>query len=300
MDAEGVIVLKNPPGLTASKPLDFLNRPQPEFIDGTKKFVLGGFGAMGHPTSFHHPDIRFVRRYLFNHVAPTLFKLFPGKKVALMMDRIAQRWEGDSISGETWHRDICDHKRPEDIILGGWVNLDTDQNQYFHCVPGTHKDKTGAKGFAKLKDPSEYKPLEKIYTIKPNEMILFHQNLVHRIKPGKIKKNSQRIFFGWLITDLDTPIFDYTPFIKDQSPPPIPSGQTPPMYAKLHWVNHKQKLFDFSKGVHSKLKNPNRSGTVYQFCPSLKSLGLPMWPEYSEEDLQVFKPNRELPPFSIR
>jgi hypothetical protein len=44
MEKDGILILNNPPGLTESKPLDFLNRPQSEFVKGVKKFVLG------HPT----------------------------------------------------------------------------------------------------------------------------------------------------------------------------------------------------------------------------------------------------------
>jgi hypothetical protein len=282
MDTDGIVIVDGPLGLNMAKPLEFLKQ-SPEFIDASKRLVMGGFGALAHPTSFHHPDVRFMRKIIYDRVTPFLREWFPSKKVAIMFDRIAQRREGDSISGETYHRDICDQKRPEDIILGGWINLDTDQDHYFHCVPGTHNDETDAKGFSKLKDQKEYKNLEKIYKISPGQIIIFHQNLVHRIKPGKIKKYSERMYLGWLVTDLDTPVIDYTECIQNQSPPKIPSGQDPPIYAKMHMVCHKQKVRDFFENVVEQLRD-------MRFQIGLKQANLPLWRPYNQDDIDIFIP----------
>lgn len=282
MDTDGIVIVDGPPGLNKADPLRFL-KSSPEFIDASGRLVMGGFGALAHPTSFHHPDIRFIRRLIYDKITPLLREWFPGKKVALMFDRIAQRRAGDSISGETYHRDVCDCKRPEDLILGGWMNLDPDQEQYFHCVPGTHNDQTDAQGFSKLKDQKEYKKNEKIYKIFPGQIIIFNQNLIHRIKPGKIKKHSERLYLGWLITDLDTPVIDYKECIKNQSPPKIPSGQDPPMYAKMHMVCHKPKVAEFFENVIEPLKG-------MRFQQGLKQVGLPMWPAYSKRDVEIFIP----------
>lgn len=289
MDTEGILIVDGPYGFVKSNPFLFLTKPQPEFNLNTHKFVLGGFGALAHPTSFHHPDVRFMRKSIYDLIVPQLRKIYPGKKISMMFDRLSQRWEGDSISGETYHRDICECKRPGDIILGGWINLDVDQYQHFHCVPGTHNDTTDARGFSKLKDQKEYKATEKVYSVGPGQIIMFHQNLVHRIKPGKIKKNSIRMYIGWLITTYDTPVIDYTDAIQTQGIPRIPSGQLPPMYAKLHWVCHKQKVLDISTTVNKKLIDP-KNNIVYRFLPSLLDSGLRMWPAYDQSDIDIFKP----------
>jgi hypothetical protein len=56
----------------------FDNDHEQEFIDTVKSFpefhqngelplcVLGGFGAFGHPSSFHHPFVKKIRQQVFD------------------------------------------------------------------------------------------------------------------------------------------------------------------------------------------------------------------------------------------
>jgi hypothetical protein len=287
MEAEGVLVVPGPPGIHLCNPLKFLTN-QPEFLSDTTLYVLGAFGALANPSSFHHPDVRFVRRYVYDHMVPHIRKMFPGKKIELLLDRVSIRKAGTTVPGEKWHRDICETKPEGDIILGGWVNLDPDDTQEFSCVPGTHTDPFDSKGFCPIKNPEEYKAKKVIYPIKPGEVILFHQNIVHEIKSKKYKKDSRRLYIGWRITDRTDPLFDHSKVIEEQGVPYIPSGQLPPIYAKLHMVNHKQKVIDFSKTVHPGLLGPN--GLVIRYLPSLKQLGVPLWPPYTRSDLEILRP----------
>ena len=287
MESDGVLVIPGPPGINKCNPFKFLTN-QPEFLPKTDLYVLGSFGALGNPSSFHHPDVRFIRKYVYDHVTPQLKQLFPTKKIEMLFDRVSVRKAGTTVPGEKWHRDVCDSKPDGDIILGGWINLDKDDIQKFSCVPGTHNDPFDTKGFCPLKNPEEYKSKKVIYNIKPGEIIMFHQNIVHEIKSQKYTKDSHKLYIGWRITESSEPLFDHTKVIEDQGIPYIPSGQLPPIYAKLHMVNHKHKVIDFSKTVHPKLLNEN--GLVRRYVPSLKDMGLPMWPAYTSEDLEILRP----------
>ena len=124
--------------------------------------VLGGFGALGNPSSFHHPTIRQFRRKMKHLVARDLFrdyvrKRFPAEATAVrletLFDRVCVRCEYfKEPTPENWHRDIYDgignglrplpYSLPDDtpdIIVGGWINM-SPTPQHFVGLVGTHND----------------------------------------------------------------------------------------------------------------------------------------------------------------
>lgn len=138
--------------------------------------VLGGFGALGNPSSFHHPTVRAFRRLLkkltIRPVAREYARQrFGGEADAVrleaMFDRLCVRKDDfKSPSAEAWHRDIYDadtyrlrplpHSLPGgelDILIGGWSNLD-DRDQAFVGLVGSHDETfaTSGGGFATFSD----------------------------------------------------------------------------------------------------------------------------------------------------
>ena len=283
LNSDGVVVLDGPKYLLKANPLRELLSQQIEFIENNGIFVLGGFGALANPSSFHHPNIRLTVQHLCQHFWKDFCKTFPGRKLEVLFDRFCIRRKGTSTTRETWHRDVCTDKLPDDIIIGGWYNMGPIVQQ-FSCVPGTHLDKPdGKKGFAKIKDGSIYNQRKKIFDIEPGQVVFFYQNLVHEVLTKKVKLTNYRLYLGWRITDSDEPLFDHTKVIEDQGVPKIPSGQTPPTWAKLHWVNHRHMIDDFLQN----LKPDTLDGNIFK---SLKETGLPMFPPYSQDDLDLRRP----------
>lgn len=147
------------------------------------------------------------------------------------------------------------------------------RSQFFTCVPGDvlppvkegEEDK-GGKGFNRFglaeKDDLERKQVK--FEVLPGQFIVFNQTIAHKITKrttqtskrdarGVIVRNKQgnveyvsvpapatsyRQYFGWRITDMESPYISKADVINTQSPPPLPSGQPSTMYADLHWVNH--------------------------------------------------------------
>lgn len=288
MDAlirDGVIVINGPKGIAQCDPLLNILNEQPEFkIKNPSQYVLGGFGALGHPSSFHHPDIRFIRKYVYDHVRPLLGTIYGDYNLELLFDRLCIRTKGNSLSKETWHRDICPTKLDDDIILGGWVNLGP-VTQHFSGAPGTHLVNTKTTGFAK---ETVENINATIYKVEPGQVILFYQNLLHEIAGVKIKESSCKLFLGWRLTKSLKPIYDIDYIINNQSVPPLPSGQIPPMYAKLHRVNHKEKLENFSKLFKNELID-SKTGYIYREFPSLREIGC-MFKPYNYIDKAIFFP----------
>lgn len=136
--------------------------------------VLGGFGALGNPSSFHHPEVRLFRRMrkklLYRPVMAAYAQiLFPqgGSEVRLecLFDRLCVRCEDfNSPVAEAWHRDIygadkyklrsLPHSLPggkQDLLFGGWTNMDS-REQHFVGLLGTHTElgTSGQSGFAEF------------------------------------------------------------------------------------------------------------------------------------------------------
>jgi hypothetical protein len=173
----------------------------PEYQKIPDKFVLGGFGALGNTSSFHHPNIRDFRFQIKEKFDKPFFKVYenyrttkknskssiskdsenPEKKeirnVELMFDRLAIR---SKIQGkptaEAWHRDVFSEPKKmekDDTIFGGWINLNrtegSKRDQHFVACKKTHKNKEAENarkkggGFSVIKkeDHEKYKKMIK-------------------------------------------------------------------------------------------------------------------------------------------
>ena len=144
----------------------------PEFIVKGQNVqrVLGGFGALGNPASFHHPTMRKFRHELKSMVHPVMCayaqQRFPGEEaksetvhLEAMFDRLCVRAEEfHRPTAEAWHRDIYDGSKyglrelPQtlpngeaDLLFGGWSNLD-HRKQRFVGLVGTQDDTVDAAG----------------------------------------------------------------------------------------------------------------------------------------------------------
>lgn len=147
--------------------------------------VLGGFGALGNPSSFHHPTIRQFRRKVKRLVIRDLMRAFVKLRfpkyhtrinLEVLFDRLCVRKSSfREPTPESWHRDIYDSeeyrlrdlpqtlpvdapnlpplyaKMTMDMIFGGWINLDR-RNQYFVGLPATQDDQVAGGGFSKFSE----------------------------------------------------------------------------------------------------------------------------------------------------
>lgn len=150
---------------------------------------LGGFGALGNPSSFHHPTIQRWRNSIKRDILKPLFREYvhlkgfsESTRLEMLYDRVSVRCEHfGQPTAESWHRDIYDGKKyglrnlPRSIederggmhpdeIFGGWINLSTT-DQKFICIVGSHKGEQALAaqerggGFAEL-SPQEIKEQE--------------------------------------------------------------------------------------------------------------------------------------------
>jgi hypothetical protein len=243
----------------------------PEYVVGGRmaQRVLGAFGALGNPSSFHHPTIRSLRRLIYKRTKP-LFRdmcerLGPDHKYEMLIDRLCVRKNTFGVvSSETWHRDVYtpDKHDPRplgetDLILGGWLNLNEPDGhtQHFVGILGSHdtEEARAASGGFALEPKSVGKRAEAqlkqqanmttpflatgpdgAIIVPPGHLVVFYQRILHMVRGGKPPADpSLRLFLGHRLTEEQEPLF----------PPPddtgavvrIPSGQTPPMYSANHY-----------------------------------------------------------------
>lgn len=217
-------------------------------------FVLGAFGAFGNPASFHSKEI-YALRYILFHKLKFLFKnVDPRRKLEMLFDRLAIRREGASVSGESFHRDTCSLMSTDDNIYGGWINLDDTETQYFSCVPGTHTC-AGRGGFERIE--GDYKDTKIKLPVKPKQVLIFNQNIIHEIFKQKIKKTNIRLYLGWRHTYSDLPLLsdpkdpqkNINKILSEQIVPVLPSGDVPFMYSKQHPGLHRHMVIKITDEI---------------------------------------------------
>jgi hypothetical protein len=275
------------------------------------KYTLGGAAFLGNPSSFHNILVREIRlktQEIINKVIfePLLNNLNCKQNIQMLIDRLMIRNPGVKPSPESWHRDVAPKELllDDDIIYGGWVNLDS-KDQYFSCILGSHLDiklRTLNSGFATI-PKDEVKRIGKFKTkikIPPGHLILFPQYILHEIVSSSKNYTMKRLFIGWRQTFSEN--FFYKDFVKrleTQAIMKLPSGQEPSMYAKLHLVFHKRLVEEWSESSIDErilIEDVDKEGNNILICPrfmhSLKHYNFQLYPSYTKEEIEKYKPQK--------
>lgn len=293
-----------------------LLNPRPE--DPTWKNVLGGFAALGNPSSFHHPFVRAMREMceaaVLDHDALPL----NGRRLEQCFDRMMRRIPGESTDVESWHRDEAKNTQAGDDLFGGWINLDLEP-QYFSCAPGTHNEE-GARdrnaGFAKITSPEEKAHYQAIadahgpVEIPPGHILIFYERLVHEVLKVTATRIMRRLFLGWRATSAREPLFGQeqtNAWIDSQAPAKIKSGQKPAIYptAYYNFPRNFQTLTDFSESVfvpqclyQHVVRTGAQAGTAWtrveRYMKGLADYGLPLHRAYEPEERKILFPRRRM------
>jgi hypothetical protein len=267
-------------------------------------FVLGAFGALGNPSSQHHPEARKLRVAMYKHMIPLFKEIYENKYIEMIPDRFSIRNKSLPVTSESWHRDCSALIGESDDIYGGYLNLDERQTQYFSCIPGTHMDTEteDCEGFAKLpsEKAKEYDSRREIIRVPPGCAILFNEKIIHEIAKREIEEQkSYRQYFKWRISSRPVSTFGWKAVLKTvntQASFPLHNvGDTPfpPMYGKVHIMYWGEKIEEFSKNLKEEfLDRPNKRGRVYvkRVMPSLQEAGIELFPEYTDEECNMLFP----------
>lgn len=289
-----------------------LSNPQPK--DPKYQNVLGGFAALGNPSSFHAKQIRMLREKCQAAVLDSDALPIEGRRLEQCFDRVLRRIPGETIDAESWHRDEAKNALTGDDIFGGWINLDSEP-QYFSCAPGTHKDVgTNNNGFAKISDPEDKAHFRDVanacgpVVIPSGHILIFYERLVHQVIRSKATHIMQRLFLGWRVTTAHEPLFGTKTtkmWIDTQMPAQIKSGQKTAVYptAYYNFTRHFPTLTAFSKVAfvpqclyQHTVKSGVEAGTVWtrvdRYMKGLVHYGLPLHAPYDRHEINVLMPLR--------
>jgi len=259
-------------------------------------YVLGGFSALGNPASFHNPLVRKLREWVMWSVSPVLKPLAYGRNLEQVLDRMMYRTPGKAVASESWHRDEAPLAQDDDDIFGGWINLD-DTDHYFSCIPGSHKGISKHSGFGKEK-VADTEIKQKI-KVPPGHIIIFFERILHEVNKSKVpSKGIVRLFLGWRLTSSSNSLYDLTDIFQDQGVPRLKSDQIPAMYSIYHrnvWVDMLERFSEtFKKNCIIKCNIKGKEVSIIQnHMPSLKSLGVPMYKEYTLRELSIYIPRTQ-------
>lgn len=288
----------------------------------------GGFSALGHPSSFHNPVVRKLRQWAMHAVVPVMrgvlrveFSHEPralrAYKLEQVIDRLMIRPKKYSPTRESWHRDETPTASKDDIVFGGWINLN-DEPQYFSGIVGTHRRRVGThskkSGFYAIPKSDHAKFQARKATqggpicIPPGHLFIFVENMVHEVLPSKrVPADQYRLFTAWRLTQENTPLHgedDLKSTLRNQGVARLKSDQRPPMFAGLWQSNHWRRLSAWSQALfHPSLLRRHtigsgaHRGTQYmsipRFLPSLADLGLERYSPYSKDEANLYRPSVE-------
>ena len=244
-------------------------------------------------------------------------------RLETLIDRSMYRHKSQAPSAESWHRDVTPAKylTAGDEVYGGWLNLDT-QDQYLSFVPGSHLGVNPMElreGFAALSPEAvhQVKSYATKFAVPPGHILVFPQYALHEVVSTKAKHDMIRIFSGWRTTvSEDFLMPDLPDRLRMQAPISLPSGQKPPIYSANHASFFKKKAFKpipddadwkvstigwstetFKEagptGVPITVRH-EKVGVPYSLVPrymaSLYHYGLPMYPAYTQEEIDSYRP----------
>lgn len=213
-----------------------------------KYYVLGSFGALGNPESFHLDPIRSLRLKAIKFIT----NLYSGTNTYIQQlpDRFSIRRPGAAIPSETAHRDITPGLMTNQCVYGGFINLDSVESQWFSCVPGSQIDRSPGHISGQLENPdvkvtgfvrTENRKRMSRIEVKPGHMILFRQDILHEIARVKYVDYSYRLYIGYTSVPYSV-CEDLPPTMHPESvndfvlglSPCLPSGQKAPIYSSNH------------------------------------------------------------------
>ena len=240
-----------------------------------------------------------ITYYLIHEVLHNYIREYsPGSNLETVIDRIMVRPPLDVPTKESWHRDESPYAKDGDVIFGGWLNLDED-NQKFSCVLGTHHESSKKLGFAKI--PTEqhaaYNAQKTIIDIPPGHIILFSENIVHEILCNKstIKTHTSiRQFISYRITKDTEPLVgsvELETSLNTQGVCRIKSGQIPRLYPKaamMYPAQRENKDTFIREMTHGSIDLTTHNFKLDGADSSFK----PLYPAYSKRERILLYPTQ--------
>jgi len=223
-------------------------REQREFktVDENQLFVLGGFQALGNPSSFHHPLRRQLMLDVYDYMIPIFAFLLRNspfqdyKYISMIPDRFG-------------------------------IRRNAGKMQYFNCVPGEVVSPNQNAGFyeralqnvggftARPEEVPRLNTQRVRIPVPPGHLVVFNELLTHEVAPGVNKsafdpsKTSYRCYLKWFVSKNARPYWRQSRldnFFEHQSQIGMSIFQPDaPFYAGAHASTSTGPLIEISERV---------------------------------------------------
>jgi len=133
--------------------------------------------------------------------------------------------------------------------------------------------------------------------------LVFFEHIVHEVQATPVPHDMYRLFTGWRVTmGDDEPMDRNLPgLLAEQGVVTLKSGQTPPMYALLHWTNWTDRIVALTERnvrpecTETCIKKSGREAgreyrVVHRNMHSLHAYGMPMYPAYNADERAMHTP----------
>jgi hypothetical protein len=276
--------------------------------------VLGGFGASADPHLYHCEERLRLDALAYESARPVFAEFYSEAQWEMILDRWCIRVEGRALTREGFHRDHSPGgylpQRAE--IYGGWMNLSEDTTQYLWIVPQARSRVnsdlkqlpfTAKTGFRPMDaaEAAQWEPQLRRVAVPPGHMLLFRQELPHKVPPERITKTSTRLFTAFRVIpgaagkEEEPLIREIDRCLEEQATPPLKSGQAPPMYANNHNSYGQEALSAYCQRMFPARFLHASPGTgraiLWQRPPSLRALALTLHAPRSAEERRRLRPH---------
>jgi len=132
---------------------------------------------------------------------------------------------------------------------------------------------------------------------------VFFEHIVHEVRATPAAHDMYRLFTGWRVTIGDNEPMDRNlpGLLAEQGVVTLKSGQTPPMYALLHWTNWTDRIVAFTERnirpecTETRVKKSGKEAgeayrVVHRQMHSLREYGMHMYPAYSFHERAMHTP----------
>lgn len=277
--------------------------------------------SLSNPSSFHHTYIRNMREKLTALILELDVLPIQGRNLEQTFEVLLHGATGKTKTEQQLHRDEAPTSLENDVLFGGWMNLD-DDNRYFTCCPSTHLSVSAQNsGFVSSPKYEQARYRKRDWTIvdvPPGMCIIFYARLLHEVSSHVADHNttSMSILVGWRVTDAKDPLFGKETtlqWIADQAVPKLKSGMEPQVwpnaYSHFPRVNQTDRTFtrieyltEWSKNTFvancietsNAVASGEAKGTTFTCIRSrmlsLREYGLQMHRPYDHEEVSLLFP----------
>jgi hypothetical protein len=272
------------------------------------RFVTGSVGYCPFASVWYNPFVRKIHTTIYETIIrKQIFKdslQIENNLFSMLPDRPLVRFNRQKVDEKgKWHQDDAANAREDDLIYGGWINLNFDESQYFKCIPGSQNvshpvfqnllQKDGKRrGYANFKDAKDQKFITQYWKeninclveIPPGYAIVFQENIIHTVfRNPPTQKCILRQHISALISSNTLPLNDrptQKKFLKNkkiielfdnQDLVPVRSGQKTPVYSPLNkYPKNLPQLHELSSHYIEACKDTDN--IVKRYLPSMREL----------------------------